>query len=72
MKASFISYCFNLTNYAKWSEIRLGVLLLKIFSRMKNLPAFERRHLKFFVELSISEQVNNSRLSKWYKYTVKP
>lgn len=39
---------------------------------MKNLPGFWKAAFEIFVELSISEQVNNSRLSKWYKYTVKP
>lgn len=38
---------------------------------MKNLPGFWKAAFEIFVELSISEQVNNSRLSKWYKYTVK-
>lgn len=39
---------------------------------MKNLPGFWKAAFEIFVELSISEQVNNSRLSKWYKYIVKP
>lgn len=39
---------------------------------MKNLPGFWKAAFEIFVELSISERVNNSRLSKWYKYTIKP